>query len=147
MNVCHDFLFFGAPGSPFVCQNKSIKGYAIRLFWEINSARYAVSQKSFIPLQPQKRSAAPVAELADAPDLGSGILRCAGSIPVRRTKAKARSEVLRLGFFCAVGVRWDFLRWLIPVPFIRSGSICLPLPSSLWSCLPCPCAVGGRGTA
>ena len=29
---------------------------------------------------------APVAELVDAPDLGSGIFRCAGSSPVRRTK-------------------------------------------------------------
>lgn len=27
-----------------------------------------------------------VAELADAPDLGSGIFRCAGSTPVARTK-------------------------------------------------------------
>ena len=29
-----------------------------------------------------------VAELADAPDLGSGVNRCAGSSPVTRTKAK-----------------------------------------------------------
>ncbi len=28
-----------------------------------------------------------VAELADAPDLGSGIHRCAGSSPVTRTKS------------------------------------------------------------
>ena len=33
-----------------------------------------------------KRSFAPVAELVDAPDLGSGVSRRAGSSPVRRTK-------------------------------------------------------------
>ncbi len=33
-------------------------------------------------------SFAGMAELADAPDLGSGIFRCAGSSPVTRTKFK-----------------------------------------------------------
>ena len=36
----------------------------------------------FVPLQPQK---ALVAELADAPDLGSGVLRRVGSSPIWRT--------------------------------------------------------------
>ena len=35
-----------------------------------------------------KRSFAPVAELVDAPDLGSGVSRRAGSSPVRRTEQK-----------------------------------------------------------
>ena len=36
-------------------------------------------------VQKAERSFAPVAELVDAPDLGSGVLRRAGSSPVRRT--------------------------------------------------------------
>ena len=36
--------------------------------------------------QKKERSFAPVAELVDAPDLGSGVSRRAGSSPVRRTK-------------------------------------------------------------
>ena len=35
-----------------------------------------------------ERSFAPVAELVDAPDLGSGVSRRAGSSPVRRTQCK-----------------------------------------------------------
>ena len=35
-----------------------------------------------------ERSFAPVAELVDAPDLGSGVSRRAGSSPVRRTMGK-----------------------------------------------------------
>ena len=35
-----------------------------------------------------ERSFAPVAELVDAPDLGSGVSRRAGSSPVRRTRQK-----------------------------------------------------------
>ena len=38
-----------------------------------------------------------VAELADAPDLGSGIFRCAGSIPVTRTK---KTVIFITVFFC-----------------------------------------------
>ena len=34
-----------------------------------------------------KKQCAGMAELADAPDLGSGVLRCAGSTPVTRTIA------------------------------------------------------------
>ena len=43
-----------------------------------------------------KTKYADVAELADAPDLGSGIFRCAGSIPVIRTKNPCSLEQ---GFF------------------------------------------------
>jgi hypothetical protein len=40
--------------------------------------------------------AAGVAELADAPDLGSGIERCAGSIPVARTNStRATKQILK----------------------------------------------------
>ena len=35
-----------------------------------------------------------VAELADASDLGSDALRCAGSIPVTRTKTKNQAPLL-----------------------------------------------------
>ena len=38
--------------------------------------------------------AAPVAKLVDAPDLGSGVLRCAGSSPVRRTEENPNRLVL-----------------------------------------------------
>lgn len=38
------------------------------------------------------RAVAPVAELADALDLGSSIERCAGSIPVRCTNKTHSSE-------------------------------------------------------
>ena len=37
-----------------------------------------------------ERSFAPVAELVDAPDLGSGVSRRAGSSPVRRTDVQVR---------------------------------------------------------
>ncbi len=40
----------------------------------------------FVPLQ---TLLAPVAKLVDALDLGSSVLRCAGSSPVRRTKKKS----------------------------------------------------------
>ena len=36
---------------------------------------------------------APVAKLVDAPDLGSGVLRCAGSSPVRRTTTNSIIEI------------------------------------------------------
>ncbi len=39
-----------------------------------------------------ERSFAPVAELVDAPDLGSGVSRRAGSSPVRRTNHKKRPK-------------------------------------------------------
>ena len=39
-----------------------------------------------------ERSSALVAELVDAPDLGSGVLRRAGSSPVRRTERKNRQN-------------------------------------------------------
>ena len=39
------------------------------------------------------RGQAPVAELVDAPDLGSGVSRRAGSSPVRRTKKKTERVV------------------------------------------------------
>ena len=40
----------------------------------------------FVPLHPQSQDRAPVAELVDALDLGSSVLRRAGSSPVRRTE-------------------------------------------------------------
>ena len=39
-----------------------------------------------------ERSFAPVAELVDAPDLGSGVSRRAGSSPVRRTMQNNRQN-------------------------------------------------------
>ena len=42
---------------------------------------------------------APVAELADALDLGSSIERCAGSIPVRCTKKAVRYLVILRLFY------------------------------------------------
>ena len=39
-----------------------------------------------------ERSFAPVAELVDAPDLGSGVSRRAGSSPVRRTRHKRKAK-------------------------------------------------------
>ena len=42
--------------------------------------------------QKKERSFAPVAELVDAPDLGSGVSRRAGSSPVRRTNHKKRPK-------------------------------------------------------
>ena len=42
---------------------------------------------------------APVAKLADAPDLGSGVLRRVGSSPIGRTKKPKRLYVNLLGFF------------------------------------------------
>src|SRR5438067_12283444 len=41
-------------------------------------------------------SSAKVAELADAPDLGSGTERCGGSSPPFRTKAEVRGERLEV---------------------------------------------------
>ena len=41
-----------------------------------------------------ERSYALVAELVDAPDLGSGVSRRAGSSPVRRTERKKRQKML-----------------------------------------------------
>ena len=45
---------------------------------------------------------APVAKLVDAPDLGSGVLRCAGSSPVRRTLVTKRKflRIFPLYYFC-----------------------------------------------
>ena len=55
---------------------------------------------------------ASVAELADAPDLGSGIVRCAGSIPVARTRKKRLlRQSLFLGDVCPiVGAKSALLR-------------------------------------
>ncbi len=44
--------------------------------------------------QKKERSFAPVAELVDAPDLGSGVSRRAGSSPVRRTRHKKRQKMV-----------------------------------------------------
>ncbi len=41
-----------------------------------------------------ERSFAPVAELVDAPDLGSGVSRRAGSSPVRRTRHKKWAKMV-----------------------------------------------------
>ena len=43
-------------------------------------------------------SFAPVAELVDAPDLGSGVLRRAGSSPVRRTTFSSKWLIIRCVF-------------------------------------------------
>lgn len=45
---------------------------------------------------------APVAELADALDLGSSIERCAGSIPVRCTKKAVRYLVILRLFYLLI---------------------------------------------
>lgn len=53
------------------------------------------SQQNFVRLNLKSylciRISAPVAELVDAPDLGSGCLRSAGSSPVRRTSKKGKA--------------------------------------------------------
>ena len=62
--------------------------------------RLRCSQIYLLPLHPKSWDApnkgaytkAPVAELADALDLGSSVLRRAGSIPVRRTTIKNGRE-------------------------------------------------------
>ncbi len=43
---------------------------------------------TFAPANDERACFAPVAELVDALDLGSSILRCAGSSPVRRTERR-----------------------------------------------------------
>ena len=51
-------------------------------------------ERSFAPVAELERSFAPVAELVDAPDLGSGVSRRAGSSPVRRTRHKKRQKMV-----------------------------------------------------
>ena len=46
-----------------------------------------------------------VAELADAPDLGSGVFRCAGSTPVTRTKNGLNGNI---GSVFSVYIKTDF---------------------------------------
>ena len=55
---------------------------------------YSYLCNRFGHLAPKKeRSFAPVAELVDAPDLGSGVSRRAGSSPVRRTFYRINIEI------------------------------------------------------
>ncbi len=66
--------------------------------------RLCCSQIYLLPLHPKSWDApnkgaytkAPVAELADALDLGSSVLRRAGSIPVRRTTIKKAGGRMQL---------------------------------------------------
>ena len=72
--------------------------------------RLCCSQIYLLPLHPKSWDApnkgaymkAPVAELADALDLGSSVLRRAGSIPVRRTLVTKRKflRIFPLYYFC-----------------------------------------------
>ncbi len=62
---------------------------------------------------------APVAELADALDLGSSIERCAGSIPVRCTKKAVRYVVfLRLFIYLLAFSVTSFANISFPILYL-----------------------------
>ena len=74
--------------------------------------------------QPQCTSApkhtdhAPVAKLVDAPDLGSGGLRCVGSSPIGRTKCRPPIDCLSI-------IRRPYSYQLIPIPNKKRHTIWL----------------------
>ena len=100
-------------GSPTLTLSQMGWGLRVReglLSGDFINRRLRCSQIYLLPLHPKSWDApnkgaytkAPVAELADALDLGSSVLRRAGSIPVRRTtydKEKTSSE-FSLFYFC-----------------------------------------------
>ena len=61
---------------------------------------------------------APVAKLVDAPDLGSGGLRCVGSSPIGRTKCRPPNDWLSI-------IRRPYSYLLIPIPNKKRHTIWL----------------------
>ena len=75
-----DIKFFLFPNYYYLCSRKWKKSIGGRWFRKKHST--------------DNHNPARVAKLVDAPDLGSGVLRCAGSSPVRRTTTKKAEWII-----------------------------------------------------